>query len=89
MDCSLHLVDHVFIYPILSGRLPMHLLPGAFTEALRLSVSVKRINSFLNAGDLGDIPIYKDYKKKSKRRSDREEDDDEEYDVEVRLLMMI
>ena len=67
----------------------MHLLPGAFTEALRLSVSVKRINSFLNAGDLGDIPIYKDYKKKSKRRSEKEEEDDEEYDVEVRLLMMI
>ena len=66
----------------------MHLLPGAFTEALRLSVSVKRINSFLNAGDLGDIPICKDYKRKSNRRSERDEED-EEYDVEVRLLMMI
>ena len=67
----------------------MHLLPGAFTEALRLSVSVKRINSFLNAGDLGDIPIYKDYKKKMSKRVSERDEEDEEYDVEVRLLMMI
>ena len=64
----------------------MHLLPGAFTEALRLSVSVKRINNFLNAGDLSEIPIYKDYKEnKNKRRSEKAEEEDEEYDVEVRL----
>ena len=64
----------------------MHLLPGAFTEALRLSVSVKRINGFLNAGDLAEIPIYRDYKRKNMRRSEKgEEEEDEEYDVEVRL----
>ena len=36
----------------------MFLMPAAFTEALRLSVSVKRINGFLNADDLSEIPIY-------------------------------
>ena len=38
-------------------RLPMFLMPSAFTEALRLSVSIKRINRFLNATDISEIPI--------------------------------
>ena len=75
----------MYVYLIIFDRLPMHLLPGAFTEALRLSVSVKRINVFLNAGDLSEIPIYKDYKENKKRRSEKEDEEDEEYDVEVRL----
>lgn len=35
----------------------MHLLPGAVMEALRLGVSVKRINKFLNTPDLESSPI--------------------------------
>ena len=61
-------------------RLPMFLMPAAFTETLRLSVSIKRINLFLNAADLTEIPIYEN-KRQSK---DEEEEGEGENAVEVR-----
>ena len=60
----------------------MFLMPAAFTEALRLSVSIKRINGFLNADDLSEIPIYKEDNKLKSKMEDQDEEG--ENAVEVR-----
>ena len=61
-------------------RLPMHLLPNGITEALRLSVSIKRINKFLRAEEMSSG------EKCSKQQRDRPTgsmDTIDEYAIEV------
>ena len=58
--------DKVFVCISLCNllRLPMHLLPFSITEFLRLMVSVKRINKFLEAKNMATTPLALDVQRK-------------------------